>query len=86
LERKAEHIKHCNPRLRAALVETGWRLVRFSPTIGPFANGKSDLSAAHSSTGPARKNAVVALARQLAIDLWRIRTGRPGQLHPVVRP
>jgi transposase len=28
------------------------------------------------STGAARKKAIVAVARQLAIDLWRIRTGR----------
>ena len=28
------------------------------------------------ATGAARKKAIVAVARQLAIDLWRIRTGR----------
>jgi hypothetical protein len=28
------------------------------------------------TTGAARKKAIVALARQLAVDLWRIRTGR----------
>jgi hypothetical protein len=28
------------------------------------------------TTGAARKKAIVALARQLAIDLWRIRTGQ----------
>jgi hypothetical protein len=33
-------------------------------------------------TGSARKKAIVAVARQLAVDLWRIRTGRlkPEQL------
>jgi len=28
------------------------------------------------ATGGARKKAIVAVARQLAVDLWRIRTGR----------
>ncbi len=28
------------------------------------------------ATGAARKKAIVAVARQLALDLWRIRTGR----------
>jgi hypothetical protein len=34
------------------------------------------------ATGAARKKAIVAVARQLAVDLWRIRTGRltPEQL------
>ena len=28
------------------------------------------------TTSAARKKAIVAVARQLAVDLWRIRTGR----------
>ena len=28
------------------------------------------------ATGAVRKKAIVAVARQLAVDLWRIRTGR----------
>jgi hypothetical protein len=28
------------------------------------------------ATGAARKKAIVAVARQLAVDLWRVRTGR----------
>ena len=34
------------------------------------------------ATGAARKKAIVAVARQPAVDLWRIRTGRlrPEQL------
>jgi len=34
------------------------------------------------TTGAALKKAIVALARQLAVDLWRVRTGRltPKQL------
>ena len=28
------------------------------------------------ATGAARKKAIVAVARQLAVDLWRLHTGR----------
>ena len=28
------------------------------------------------ATGASRKKAIVAVARQLAVDLWRMRTGR----------
>ncbi len=49
-----------NPRVRAMLVEMVWRMhVIYSPT--PHA--------------ASRKTVVVAIARQLAMDLWRIFTG-----------
>jgi transposase len=74
--------KHGNPRLRAALVELAWRLVRFQPNYKPVVKWKQRLGRGALSTGAARKKAIVALARQLAIDLWRVRTGRltPEQL------
>jgi hypothetical protein len=31
--------KHGNPRLRAALVELVWRMVRFQPNYGPSKSG-----------------------------------------------
>jgi len=68
--------KHGNPRLRAALVETAWRLVRFQPTYRPVIKWRKILAKGALATGAARKKAIVALARQLAVDLWRIRTGR----------
>ena len=68
--------KHGNPRLRAALVELAWRLVRFQPNYKPVAKWKERLGKGQLTTGAARKKAIVAVARQLAIDLWRIRTGR----------
>jgi transposase len=68
--------KHGNPRLRAALVETAWRLVRFQPNYKPVLKWKRILSKGALATGAARKKAIVAVARQLAVDLWRIRTGR----------
>ena len=74
--------KHGNPRLRAALVETAWRLVRFQPNYRPVVKWRETLSKGALATGAARKKAIVAVARQLAVDLWRIRTGRvrPEQL------
>jgi transposase len=68
--------KHGNPRLRAALVETAWRLVRFQPNYKPILKWNEILRKGALATGAARKKAIVAVARQLAVDLWRIRTGR----------
>ena len=68
--------KHGNPRLRAALVELAWRLVRFQPNYRAVRKWKERLSKGMLTTGAARKKAIVAVARQLAVDLWRIRTGR----------
>lgn len=68
--------KHGNPRLRAALVELAWRLVRFQPNYKAVVKWRRILSKGALATGAARKKAIVAVARQLAIDLWRIRTGR----------
>ncbi len=74
--------KHGNPRLRAALVELAWRLVRFQPDYKPVVKWRRVLAKGALATGAARKKAIVAVARQLAVDLWRIRTGRlnPEQL------
>jgi transposase len=74
--------KHGNPRLRAALVELAWRMVRFQPSYNAVVKWRRILSKGALATGAARKKAIVAVARQLAIDLWRMRTGRvaPEQL------
>src|SRR5437588_1373487 len=68
--------KHGNPRLRAALVELAWRLVRFQPNYKAVVKWRQILAKGALATGAARKKAIVAVARQLAIDLWRVRTGR----------
>jgi transposase len=68
--------KHGNPRLRAALVELAWRLVRFQPDYKPIVKWRATLAKGALATGAARKKAIVAVARQLAVDLWRIKTGR----------
>jgi transposase len=68
--------KHGNPRLRAALVELAWRLVRFQPSYKPIVKWRAILAKGSLATGAVRKKAIVAVARQLAVDLWRIKTGR----------
>ncbi len=57
--------KHGNPRLRAALVELAWRLVRFQPNYKPIIKWKEVLRHGAAATGAARKKAIVAVARQL---------------------
>jgi transposase len=68
--------KHGNPRLRAALVELAWRMVRFQPGYPPVAKRIHLLGKGAKATGAQRKKAIVAVARQLAVDLWRLHTGR----------
>jgi len=66
--------KHGNPRLRRALVELAWRVVRFQPHYKPAVKWKPVL--AQKQNRGARKKAIVAIGRQLAIDLWRMETQR----------
>ena len=76
-KRKQGHVtKHGNPRLRAALVECAWRLVRFQPQYPPVQKRLHLLAKGAKATGAARKKAIVAVARRLAVDLWRIHTGQ----------
>lgn len=65
--------KHGNPHLRAVLVEAAWLLPKYQPGYTRLRRWKAVLL--HGSKAQ-RKKAVVALARQLAVDLWRIKTGR----------
>jgi transposase len=58
------------------LVELAWRLVRFQPHYKPIVKWRQILANSALATGAARKKAIVAVARQLAVDLWRIKTGR----------
>jgi transposase len=65
--------KHGNPRVRRALVELSWRVVRFQPHYPPVVKWRKVL-ALKKARGP-RKRAIVAIGRQLAVDLWRMATG-----------
>ena len=61
-----------NGRVRALLVEAVWRFVRWQPHWKAAQRLKPRLAGG----AALRKKTVVALARLLAIDLWRWRTGR----------
>lgn len=67
--------KHGNRRIRTALIELAWRSVRFQPDYPPLRKWKP-LLLSRQSTGGQKKKAIVAIGRRLAIDLWRIHTGR----------
>jgi transposase len=67
--------KHGNVRLRTALVELAWRMVLWQPDCRLVKRWQHVLGNPRAAR-TARKKAVVAIARQLAVDLWRWRTGR----------
>jgi len=73
--------KHGNARLRYLLIELAWRMVRFQPQCRAVQKWKHILLVPGAHVRQ-RKRAIVALARQLAVDLWRWQTGRvtPQQL------
>jgi transposase len=67
--------KHGNVRLRTALVELAWRLVvwqRDCVLVKKWGHVFDNPRA----TKAAKKKAIVAMARQMAVDLWRWRTGK----------
>src|SRR5512140_389287 len=66
--------KHGNPRVRAVLVEIAWLLPRYQPTYKPLQRWKWLFDPDARASAAMRKKAAVALARRLAVDLWRIRT------------
>ena len=73
--------KHGNVRLRTALIELAWRWVMWQPQCA-LVRRWSRVLYAPKVMRAARKKAIVAIARQLAVDLWRWQTGRikPEQL------
>ena len=65
--------KHGNRRLRSVLVELAWLMVRYQPDYPPVLRWQQVMA---SKNRPAKKKAIVAVARRLAVDLWRLETGR----------
>ncbi len=61
-----------NGRVRALLVEAVWRFLQWQPHWKAAVKMKTKLGAGTAM----KKKTVIALARQLAVDLWRWRTGR----------
>ena len=67
--------KHGNVRLRTALIKLAWRLVLWQRDCKLVKKWRHVLGNPK-ATKAARKKAIVAMARQMAVDLWRWRTGR----------
>lgn len=67
--------KHGNPRLRLALVESVWRFIRLQPRWKRLLKVLDRLKECAGKRAHKKKIAV-ALARELAVDIWRLNTGR----------
>lgn len=67
--------RHGNPRVRHLLIEAVWRLFKFQPNYRAITKWRTELGALKLSAAR-KKKIIVAIARQLAVDLWRIATGR----------
>lgn len=68
--------KHGNPRLRHALVECVWRFIRLQPGWKRLLKVIGRLKGEDGRRPASKKKIAVALARELAVDLWRLATGR----------
>src|SRR5690348_3410257 len=62
-----------HPRIRVLLVEMAWRLVLFQPDYKPIKRWYGVLTGTNKAL---KRKAIVAVARQLFVDIWRMRTGR----------
>jgi transposase len=70
---KEGSINRCgNAAVRWNLVETVWRMLKWQPDYEPI----RQLGIALVKSKRAKKRLVVKAARQLAVDLWRLQTGR----------
>lgn len=70
------HVTKCgNPRLRWALCEAAWRLLKFQPQYRLCQKWRGQIIDPR-TTGGRKKQLVVALARGFGVDWWRLRTGQ----------
>ena len=67
--------KHGNPRIRHMLLEAVWRMIQFQPDYKPVLHWNKR-KASEPFGAAKKKKMAVAIARQFAVDWWRIQTGR----------
>jgi transposase len=79
--------KHGNPRLRRLLIETVWLFKQHNPGYRGLVKWQDQLRDEKLSKARLKK-IVVAIARQFAVDWWRVRTGQiePEPLGLVMKP
>ena len=61
------------PALRRIITEMVWRIILFQPQYKPVQKWREVLQGSNRAL---KKKAVVAIGRQLMVDLWRLQTGR----------
>jgi transposase len=61
------------PAIRRILTEMVWRIILFQPEYKPVQKWREVLRGTNRAL---KKKAVVAIGRQLMVDLWRLQTGR----------
>jgi transposase len=61
------------PAIRRIITEMVWRIILFQPQYRPVQKWQEVLQ---STNRALKKKAVVAIGRQLMVDLWRLQTGR----------
>jgi transposase len=61
------------PAIRRIITEMVWRIILFQPQYQPVQKWQQVLRGTHRGL---KKKAVVAIGRQLMVDLWRLHTGR----------
>jgi transposase len=64
-----------NPRCRHALIELAWRALQFQPDYWVVKKFKPRMDKAKARS-VARKKFIVAMARLIGVDLWRLYTGQ----------
>ena len=72
-ERRGSITKVGVPAIRRIIVEMVWRMILFQPQYKPVQKWQEVL---RGSNPALKKKAVVAIGRQLIVDLWRLETGR----------
>jgi transposase len=63
------------PAIRRMITEMVWRIILFQPQYKPVQKWQEVLRGTNRAL---KKKAVVAIGRQLMVDLWRLHTGRVG--------
>jgi len=61
------------PAIRRIITEMAWRIIQFQPQYPPVQKWQEVLEGSNRAL---KKKAVVAIGRQLMVDLWRWQTGR----------
>jgi transposase len=74
--RQGSVTKQGNSAIRHFLLEAVWRMFNFQPDYKPIKKWRDKIAKEGKLSAARKKKMAVAVARQFAVDWWRIRTGR----------